>query len=73
MADLTRRPGNRPTRRQREARAYRLAMTGGAAGALAVITGLLALLGVIGWGLPIIAAIVAAVAVFLFRSTVGRG
>lgn len=71
MADLTRRPGNRPSRRKREQRAYRLAMTGGAAGALAVITGILALVGVLGWGLPIIAAIVAAICVFLFRSAVG--
>jgi hypothetical protein len=72
MADLTRRPGNRPTRRNREQRAYRLAMTGGAAGALAVITGILAIAGVMGWGIPIIAAIVAAVCIFLFRSAVGR-
>jgi hypothetical protein len=72
MADLTRRPGNRPTRRQREQRAYRLAMAGGAAGALAVITGLLAVVGVLGWGLPVIAAIVAIACLLVFRSTVGR-
>jgi hypothetical protein len=29
MADLTRRPGNRPTRRQREQRAYSLVLAGG--------------------------------------------
>jgi hypothetical protein len=72
MADLTRRPANRPSRRQREQRAYRLAMAGGAAGALAVITGLLAIVGVLGWGLPVIAAIVAIACLLIFRSAVGR-
>jgi hypothetical protein len=40
------------------------------AGAVAVIGGLLALIGVLGWGLPVLAAIVAVVCYFLFRRTV---
>ena len=72
MADLSRRPGGRLTRRQREQRAYRLAMAGGGAGALAVVTGLLALVGVLGWGLPLVAALVAVACFLAFRSTVGR-
>ena len=46
-------------------------MVGGAAGAVTVVTGLLAIVGVLGWGLPIVAAIVAAVCALLFRRTVG--
>ena len=71
MADLERRPGGPLTRRQREARAYRYLMAGGAAGIVTVVTGLLAILGVLGWGLPIVAAIVAVVCALLFRRVVG--
>jgi hypothetical protein len=65
--DLTRRSGGPPSRRSREKRAYQLAVTGGVAGAVAVIGVVLALVGVFGWGVPVIAAIVAAVSYFLFR------
>jgi hypothetical protein len=68
--DLTRRPGGPPSRRGREKRAYQLAVGGGVAGAVAVIGGLLALFGVLGWGLPVLAALVAVVCYFLFRRTV---
>jgi hypothetical protein len=40
------------------------------AGAVAVIGGLLALFGVLGWGLPVLAALIAVVCYFLFRRTV---
>ena len=46
-------------------------MVGGAAGAVTVVTAVLALVGVLSWGLPIVAAIVAAVCALLFRRTVG--
>jgi CHASE2 domain-containing sensor protein len=68
--DLTRRPGGPPSRRSREKRAFQLVVVGGGAGAAAVIGAVLAIAGVLGWWLPIIAAIVAGVCVFLFRRTV---
>jgi hypothetical protein len=68
--DLTRRPGGPPSRRSREKRAYQLAVTGGVAAAVAVIGVVLALVGVFGWGVPVLAAIVAAVCYFLFRRTI---
>ena len=40
------------------------------AGAVAVIGGILALVGVIGWGLPFIAVVIAVVCWFLFRRAV---
>ena len=69
MSDLQRRPSYTP-RRTREQRAYRLVVVGGAAGAVAVVGLVLAIAGVIGFGIPVIAAIVAAVAALWFRSTV---
>ena len=68
--DLTRRPGGPPSRRSRERRAYQLAVGGGVAGAIAVIGGILAIAGVIGWGLPLLAVVIAVVCAFLFRRTV---
>jgi hypothetical protein len=68
--DLTRRPGGPPSRRGRERRAYQLAVGGGVAGAVAVIGGILAIAGVIGWGLPLLAVVIAVVCAFLFRRTV---
>jgi hypothetical protein len=70
VSDLTRRPGGPPSRRSREQRAFRLATTGGVAGAVAVVGAVLAIAGVLGWGLPLIAVVVAAVCFFLFRRTV---
>lgn len=71
MADLERRSGYTP-RRTREQRAYRLVQVGGAAGVVAVAGFVLALVGVIGFGIPLLAAIVAVVCVVMFRSIVGR-
>ena len=71
MSDLSRRPSYTP-RRTREQRAYRLVVVGGIAGAMAVVGFLLAIFGVIGAGVPLIAAIVAAACVLWFRSTVSR-
>jgi hypothetical protein len=68
--DITRRPGGPPSRRSRERRAYQLAVGGGVAGAVAVIGGILAIAGVIGWGLPLLAVVIAVVCAFLFRRTV---
>jgi hypothetical protein len=70
MSDLERRSGSRPSRRQREQRAYTLVMAGGVFGLVAVVTGLLALFTSFGWGIPILAAVLAVVCVLLFRRTV---
>jgi hypothetical protein len=64
--------GNYTPRRTREQRAYRLLMVGGAAGTVGVVGIVLAVAGTIGAGLPIVALIVAAICVILFRQTVGR-
>ncbi len=69
MSDLDRRPTYTP-RRQREKRAYQLAMAGGGAGGVAVGGLVLAAVGVMGAGIPLFAAIVAVVCFVLFRRTV---
>jgi hypothetical protein len=70
MTDLTPRPGRTPSRRQREDRAYKLVLAGGAAATIAVVTFVLAIVGIMGFGVPIIAAIVAVLCGWLFRRTV---
>lgn len=71
MSDLSNRPKYTP-RRTREQRAFRLVQIGGVAGTIAVVGFVLALINVIGFGIPLLAAIVAIVCVVLFRSTVGK-
>jgi ABC-type antimicrobial peptide transport system permease subunit len=70
MSDLERRSGSRMSRRQREQRAYTLAIAGGVFGLVFVVTGLLALFTSFGWGIPILAAILAVLCVVMFRRTV---
>jgi putative flippase GtrA len=73
MGNLSPRPGRSPSsRRQREQRAYGLVLVGGTAAAVAVVGVILAVIGVVGGGLPLIAAIVAAVCALIFRGTVSR-
>ena len=69
MADLSRR-GDYTPRRAREQRAYRMVVAGGTAGAVAVVTFVLAIVGVLSFAIPVIAAIVAAVCFFIFRRIV---
>ncbi|MEA2459471.1 MAG: hypothetical protein QOC95_2443 [Thermoleophilaceae bacterium] len=72
MGNLSPRPGRTPSsRRKREQRAYALTVVGGTAALVTVVGVLLAIFGVVGGGLPLIAAIVAVVCLVLFRSTVG--
>jgi hypothetical protein len=70
MADLQKR-GNYTPRRSREQRAYRLALGGGVAGTVGLVGLVLAIAGVVGAGLPIIALIVAALCAWGFARTVG--
>ena len=69
MASIEKR-GSYTPRRVREKRAYRLVVGGGVAGTVGVASAVLAIAGVIGWGIPIVALIVAAVCVAMFRSMV---
>ena len=68
---LTPSSGGPPSRRSRERRAYQLAVAGGAAGLVAAVGFVLAIVDVMGFGIPFIAAIVAVVCLLLFRRTVG--
>lgn len=70
MSGIQRRSGGPPSRRGREQRAYRLAQVGSAAGLVTVVGLVLAIVGVVGFGLPVVAAIVAAVCAVLFRRAV---
>ena len=70
MANIEKRGGYTP-RRARERRAYRLVVTGGVAGTVGVVTAVLAIAGVMSWGIPIVALIIAAVCVAMFRAVVG--
>ncbi len=70
MSDLERRTGSRPSRRKREQRAYNLILVGGALGLVFVVGTILAIVGIIGWSIPILAAILAVVCALLFRRTV---
>jgi predicted MFS family arabinose efflux permease len=70
MSDLERRSGSRPSRRQREQRAYTLVLAGGTLAIVFAVTTLLAILGVMGWSIPILAAILAVLCALLFRRTV---
>ena len=63
MSDLA----NRPSRAVREQRAFRLVMLGGTSAVVGVVGLILAVAGVIGSGVPIIALIVAAVCFVMFR------
>lgn len=71
VANVTRQP-NRTPRRVREQRAYRLGVVGAGAGVVTVGGGVLALIGIIGFTLPVIALLVAVACALLFRSTVSR-
>jgi putative flippase GtrA len=72
MSDLTKGSGGPPSRRGREKRAYRLVVTGGTAGAVAVVSFVLAVFGVVGFGIPLIAIVVAVICGVLLRRAVGR-
>lgn len=70
MSDVAKRPSRTP-RRVREKRANQLVLVGGVASAVAVVGFVLALFtDVVGFGLPLLAAIVAVVCVFLFRRVI---
>ena len=71
MANLQKRGAYTP-RRQREQRAYRLAVLGGGAGAVGVVSLVLAVVGIVTWTLPILALIVAAICMFGLQRATGQ-
>jgi hypothetical protein len=70
MSDISPRPNRTPSRRSREDRAYKLVLAGGTAAVVAVVTFVLAIVGVMGFGIPVLAALVAVLCGWLFRRTV---
>ena len=71
VADIQKR-GSYTPRRARERRAYQLVVVGGVAGLVGVVGIVLAAIGTVGAGIPIVALIVAALCVVMFRRMVGR-
>jgi hypothetical protein len=71
MSSLEPRRGGGMSRRQKEQRGYQLVLVGGGAGLVTVVGAALAIFGVIGWGLPFVALVVAVICFFLFRRLVG--
>jgi hypothetical protein len=59
------------SRRQKEQRGYQLVVVGGVAGVVTVVGFVLAIAGVISYGLPFVALIVTVICVILFRRLVG--
>jgi uncharacterized membrane protein len=72
MSSLEPRGGSRPSRRAREQRAYRLVLVGSTAGLVAVAGAILAIVGVIGWTIPVLAVILAVICTILFRRAVQK-
>ena len=69
MADLEKR-GSYTPRRVRERRAYQLVVTGGIAGAVFVVSLVLAIVGAIGATIPVVSLVVAIICLILFRRMV---
>jgi hypothetical protein len=72
MADLERRSPSRLSRRQREQRAYQLVLATGGLAVIAVVGIVLAIAGVVGGTIPVLAAILAVVCGLLLRRTLSR-
>jgi hypothetical protein len=71
VSNLDRRSGYTP-RRVREQRAYRMVVIGGTAGAIGVVTLVLAIAGLVSGTWPVIAFIVTALCVFGFLRNTGQ-
>ena len=69
MADLERRPAGRLTRRQREQRAYQLTVATGTLALVTVVGVVLAAIGIVGFSVPVLAAVLAVVCGVLLRRT----
>jgi putative flippase GtrA len=72
MSSLEPRRGSGMSRQKKEQRGFQLVVVGGTAAIVTVVGFVLAIAGVIGTGLPLVALIVAVVCLLLFRRIVGR-
>jgi hypothetical protein len=72
MSDLERRRGSGMSRRQREQRAYYLVLASGGLAIAAVVVLVLSIVGVASFGLFIILAVLAAIAGYMLKRTLGR-
>ena len=72
MSDLERRPGRGISRRQREQRAYYLVLTSGGLAVAAAVVLVLWIVGIANFSLFLLLAVLAAVAGYLLRRTLGR-
>lgn len=72
MSSLEPRSPKRVSRKDREARAFQLVVAGSALGAVAAIGFLLAIVDIVGFGIPLLAGIAAVICLLLFRRSVGR-
>jgi hypothetical protein len=72
MAGNLQKRGDYTPRRAREQRAYRLVVAGSVSGLVGVVSLVLAVAGVIGAALPIIALLLAGLCAFGFMVTVGK-
>jgi hypothetical protein len=70
MSGLQRSGGSRPSRRSREQRAFSLVLASGTFSVLAVITFVLAIVGVTSFGWFVLMVVLAAISVMLFRRSV---
>jgi hypothetical protein len=64
--------GNYTPRRSREQRAYNLVLAGGVSGAAGALGVVLAAVGAIGWSIPIVLIVIAAVCGLMFRGMFKR-
>lgn len=69
MSSPARRPGNRPSRRQRVDRAYRLTLATGGLGLATAVTFVLALVSSFSWGIVFLLAVLTAVSMMLLRNS----
>lgn len=70
MSSPARRPGGGLSRRERESRAFKLVVATGGGALATVVTFALAVVGVVGFGLVFLLAVLTAIAGFLLRRTV---
>jgi len=71
VSQIEPRSPKRVSRKDRETKAYRLVVAGSALGGVAAIGFVLAIVGIVGYGIPLLAGIAAIICLVLFRRTVG--
>jgi hypothetical protein len=72
MSDLAPRPSRRPSRRQREQRAYSLVLATGGGALLTAVSLVLAVVGVTSFGLTVLLAVLTVALAWALKRTLGR-